>query len=357
MLILTLSVFYNLLFFQAGSSNFGYNMNDSLDLFVKEIIRALKTLIIVIICCNINFNNYRMEKFLKYFLNLCYVLALIGITQYFNVFGINQFISEHYNEGGKHNALISEDYFRHGMLRISTFFYTPNIYAAFLLIPLSLSFKKVILDRKFVHWFGIGIITINLVFTQSRTALVIAILIFFIYLWYVTFILKKISLFNSTAFAVSPFIIYFFINLVNLNIVQRFIDIFKFGVVTSSGRGSVIDQAKEILITSPLLGYSPIVTNNIASDNELKIFIHYAGLLGILFYTILIYILYKKVRRSTLTQSYKFYLHILIICLIIVGSTNGFIISNRIFPVFIILYTLLVYNEGNKNTKVKSTSD
>lgn len=354
-LILTFSVFYNLNFFDVGKTNFGYMLNDSIGLYMKEIFRALKTLIIVIICCNLNLDNFRIEKFLKYFLNLCYILALVGIAQYFNLFGINQFISANYNEGGRHNALISEDYFELGMLRISTFFYTPNIYAAFLLIPLSLSFKKVMLDRKFAHWFGIGIITINLVFTQSRTALVIAILIFFLYLWYVTFVLKKISLFNFVVYTILPFIGYYFINMVNLNIVQRFVDILKFGVVTSSGRGSVIDQAKEILITSPLFGYSPIVTNNIASDNELKIFIHYGGLLGVIFYFILIYILYKKVRISNLTRHYKFYLLTLIVCLIVVGTTNGFIISNRIFPIFIVIFTILTYSNWDTDSKLNNT--
>lgn len=346
--ILLLSVLYNLNFFEFGKTNYGYHLNSSLDLFVKEITRALKILVIFIICYNMNPTSKKTEKVLSYFLKISYVLTVIGIMQYSNLLGVNEFISNHYNPGDSHNALISDDFIQNGQLRINATFFNPNIYAAFLLIPLSLSLNRALLKNKPIYFIGVGMIMVNLVFTQSRTALLSAIIMILLYIAYVTFIMKKIRLNNLIVYSLSPIIIFYLLNSINIDIINRFHGVFSSEIVNTSGRGPVMNQMKEILTNSPFLGYSPIVTNNIASDNEIKIFIHYDGILGLFFYFVFIYILYRKVKVSLISKENKFFLFTLILNILLIGTTNGFIISNRIFPIFILIYTLTVNSDQNE---------
>lgn len=345
--ILTSSVFYNVNFGDFTDSKYNYQYNNSIDLFIKEVIRASKIFIIVIVCYNLRLNEKQTEKFLSFFLSLSYLLATIGIMQYFNALDINQFISENYNPEGKHNALISESYIAQGLIRINTTFYGPNIYSAFLIIPLAISLKKSVIENQKKHLFGTFLIMINLLFTQSRTGIIIALIMIFSFLFYVSFLSKKINILNFLLYSSIPFIVYYFLSFINIDIVQRFQGVFTSHILETSGRGPAIDQMKDILSTSFLLGYSPVVSNDFPSDNELKIFAHYGGILGVTFYFFLVFMLYKKLKYSLISNANKVFLTTLIISIILVGTSNGFIISNRIFPIFIVIYTLTAYSGSN----------
>lgn len=352
--ILTISVYYNVNFGEYSDSKYNYRYNDSVDLFIKEAIRGIKIFMIVAVCYNLKFNKKLTEEFLSFFLKMSYLLAVIGILQYFNALGINQFIAEHYNPEGKHNALISESYISQGLIRINTTFYGPNIYSAFLIMPLSLSLKKVVIENNRKHLAGVCLIMINLLFTQSRTGIIIALIMIFCFLFYVSFLSKKMNILSFLIYSLSPFITYFFLNSINIDILQRFQGVFTSQILEASGRGPAIDQMKDILFNSFLLGYSPVISNDFPSDNELKIFAHYGGILGVIFYFSLVFILYKKLKYSLISNANKVFLTTLIISIILVGTSNGFIISNRVFPIFIIIYSLTAYS-GNTKTSLSGS--
>jgi hypothetical protein len=341
LLLISVSGLYNLQFFNQSEA-YNFYLDENGKNFIKEVIRAFKYLMIVLLIRNIEFTKEEVFRFLKAFVWLSFGVSIIGIFQYFNIGNIQEIITNYYKQGSVHNTLFSKSYYEMGLVRINSTFYISNIYAAFLLIPAAYALKLILFDKQKKYWIPFMFITLNIIMTQSRTGVILLLGIILLYFFYATFIRRVMSFRMLILLWIMPLLTYVAISMLDMNrIVTRLFLVFQEGFIQSSGRDFVVHQAENILSQSPFLGYSPFVVTQLPADSELKIFIQYGGVLGLLFYLSFLLVLFVVIKRSIIDSNIKVFMYTLLICGILTGLTNGYIMSNRLFPVFLLILCLL----------------
>lgn len=350
--IISLSSLYNLAFFKGGGTWFFWS--DSNSVFIKEIIRVFKYFLIVLIVKNMKLKEEDLKYIAKYFVLYSFILCIVGIMQRYNTLNINQIFFTFFQQTEQqayHNAFLNTGYTPIEKIRINGTFYVSNTFAAFLLIPFSYSLKKAIFDGVKKYWLLIALIVVNIFLTQSRTGIFITVIIFGVYLVN-TFSGLKLKKSTLPILFIAPFLIIVLINAIDLNRLSESIDvIFSYGIIEAANRGFVIQMFREVASNSFLLGFSPF-SDSITSDNELIIFMQYGGILGVILYTSLIIGMYFSIKRTNLNKQNKLFLNTMLIIVLLVGLTNGFVLSNRLFSIYLIIHYLFLNMAKNESSKI-----
>lgn len=260
------------------------------DLF--EILKFSKLLIIYTIINNIYYTTKEMSKIFNTIILAIALNAFFGISQYFNILNINEWLSPIFI--GETNLISFYDH-----SRVVGTLGNPNIFAGVLLIGLSLTLAKLLnkIDLKMTILFFVQFMA--LIFTQSRTGFVI----FFII---IVFIIFNQLIFNSnnfkdmikniTVIVILPAIIFMLFLLLPTKYFNRIDNLNNISEDLSFNTRLMIwkDTFFNRTMDNIIFGTGPTSNFSITFDNEwLHILTHY-GIIGLIFILFFLFIIYRN---------------------------------------------------------------
>lgn len=324
-------------------TNYILFINQGIDLMtgLKEIVRSVKILFIFIIFQKkiVYFKMPNLNKFVFYSV----IIVLVEIMQIYNLFNINNIIITFYKPGIAQYYNISSYAIKYGMFRATATFYNPNILASFLLISFIVVINMYKKNNRIITLISLITISAGIFLSQSNTGILgILAIIFVLYI----IELKRKNKSNNAIIAISIFTI---VLLFSVNILITKYNLARdeersiYQIVAS--REYAYTKFLEIFNKYPILGMSPIFAKDYPYDSEYFFILINYGLLGLIIYLKAIITLLRRLKCYFKIEADE--IIILILLVPFIGMTNGFVFSNRIFPIYLIIFNYFI----SKNEK------
>jgi hypothetical protein len=331
-------IFIILLLYFLSMTNFMlFNNTDIINIpnAFKEIARLLKIFILFIILeNNKSYKNYNLLNILKLF---TIITVIVAVLQYIDIFNIKNLIETYYKPESIQYYNLKESLKEMGAFRITSTFYNPNIYATFLLIPFCIVLTSIFESFSKKDIIYAAIIIFGIMLSQSRTGFIIMIILIIknLFEYYKN---KKENYRNIIKILViiilTSLLLYFLLNYFRLLRLSR-IDL---GLL-SYYRISSYTLLFKAFSNSPLWGKSILCYKNFPFDSEYFVVFFNCGTGGIVVYFYVLYQVFKSNRNYSYFK--RMMLSNLLIIVPLTGITNGFIFSNRIFPIFLLIYYIV----------------
>ena len=342
--------------------NFLLGNVDNFRLIIKEFIRFLKYAVVFVV-----FLWLKPEKTnipFRVFLFAALITVGIQFMQKYQLFDINNWLINFYNNKVFIYSTQSSGW------RGGSVFSNPNVFGNFLLLPFAFIFSAFFVSgeifyniklKKLTHLVLLMIFGIGILFTQSRTSIVAM----FIIIFFGTFIyVFKEAVYNnrnrgkSTKYIIYIIVFLFFIILVSryFNLGRAFAFIRATGVDGSlSIRLELVKYAIGIVLDSNpfclIFGMSP-GAKYILIDCEYGYLLYWYGLSGILFYGLLVCSQLQIFSKRLGTQSGLTGTSI-VLAFLFFGIVATAFINNRIYPITLALFAMMVNNLSNNLVEKK----
>lgn len=308
--------------------------DSDLTALIKEVIRILKAFAIVIVSYGI-VKPAQNEEYIENTLFLSTVVCvIIAVLQYYDIADINNYIQMYYKPDNIQYYNSSRIMQQLGYFRATSTFYNPNILGAFLLIPYSINIANMMEKLTIRHSAMIIVVLIGIILTQSRSALfIIAIITVFSIIKTRKLGVKAI---NQRRKKIMILIV---IVLLSYTIVQtfNFVRIFMSNIeVLQYSRVSAYSTFLELLTDYPILGKSPFAFKEYPFDSEYLLILYNFGVFGLAIYFYAVLNVFRRIRNIDDTRT--LILSNLLLIVPLTGLSNGFVFSNRIFPIFLIIF-------------------
>jgi len=342
--LLLFSSSYNLIFYNAFS----------LELFLKELFRFTKYILVYIA-----FSQFTLDYFYRFgnLILICTNLTIfIQLSQIFDLFNINNFIRNFYAlEATPFLGYTSYSLLSVGLFRGGSVFLNYNVFGNFLLIPLSYVLLRIMSYKDFnsktknffkilSYSFQLLLILIGILLTQSRTAFLSAVSI----LVTLYFIMKK-RIERKYLIGISVFIligIFIISTLFNLKRVFMIMEAF----TESEGSGFIkYDLLKKVIGEMSLGNF--FIGHGLGQffqvDFEYGYLIYFYGIVGLILYIFFMLLTIKLL--STYNTYESFFFISLIISFLIFGLGATSFLNVRVFPIFLALLSTYTASLRNKN--------
>ncbi|MBE3128062.1 MAG: hypothetical protein IMZ60_00075 [Actinobacteria bacterium] len=345
--------------------NFLLGNVDNSGLIIKEFIRFLKYAVVFVV-----FLWLKPEKAntpFRVFLFAALLTVGIQFLQKYQLFDINNWLINFYNNRAFIYSTQSSDW------RGGSVFSNPNVFGNFLLLPFAFIFSTFFVSgeifyhiklKKLTYLILIMIFGLGILFTQSRTSIMVMfIIIFFVTLIYV---FKEAVYHNrnrgkSTKYIGYVILFLFFIILASryFNLERAFAFISATGVNDSlSVKLRMLKEATAVVLSANplclLFGMSPGV-KYIQTDFEYGYLLYWYGLSGILFYGLLVYSQLQIFSKRLGTQSGLTGMSI-VFAFIFFGIGATAFINNRVYPITLALFAMMI-NDLSSSLNIKNASE
>jgi hypothetical protein len=343
--------------------NFILGNIDNSGLIIKEFVRFLKYTVVFVVFLWLNPKKAGIP--FRIFLIAAAVVVGIQILQRYQLFNIDNWLIELYRTRNIYSIQSS------GWRGASTFS-NPNVFGNFLLLPFAFIFSTFFVPgeifyniklRKFTSLILIMIFGLGILFTQSRTSVVaMFIIIFFgtfLYVFKRAVYNNRIRRAESTKYISYVVLFLFFIILIgkfyNLERAFALISTVEIGgslsvklEIARYAIGVVLDSNPICLI----FGMSP-GARYIQTDFEYGYLLYWYGIMGILFYGLLVYSQIRIFSKRLGTQNGLTGMSI-ILAFIFFGIGATAFINNRVYPITLALFAMMIRNlSDNLVKKVK----
>ncbi|HGE70258.1 TPA: O-antigen ligase domain-containing protein [Candidatus Poribacteria bacterium] len=336
LMVLCLSVFVNTI-----SARSDY----SLDGIVHEVARIAKyTLIFYIFWFAGKHIGIRKQLENAFLLSALAVVA-IGFMQVFNLFGINRLTELYYKPEYSGKITISPEARLMGIQRIPSTFFNPNTLGLFFLIPLALSFARVLARKKIFDVILAVIFFAGIMVTQSRTAILCSINL----LLAAILIERKRSVGMRRRNILIAFIIGLIL-LITANYLTSSLNLLRakdVGIQTGSikVRADILKvYAEQTINNAPLFGFSPIFTPQRALDNEYLYVLYFTGFVGLAAYLLFLYLLYSSIPKKSDTLNVA--VSSVFLAYLFANTTMTTFYSEKLFSIFLMLMGLAISNDS-----------
>ena len=361
------SIFVMLLMFAwlvivSSGINFLLGNVDNSGLIIKEFIRFIKYAVVFVVFLWLNPKKAGVP--FRIFLIAAMAVVGIQIMQRYQLFNIDRWLINLYRNYTWIYSTQSTDW------RGGSVFSNPNVFGNFLLLPFAFIFSTFFVPggifyniklKRLTYLFLIMIFGLGILFTQSRTSVVAM----FIIIFFGTFlyILKGAIYKNRVRGKSIKYISYVFIVLIFTILVSKYFNLerafaFISAVKTDRSLSIKLDIAKYaigiILDSNPfclIFGMSP-GAKYIQTDFEYGYLIYWYGIMGILFYGLLVYSQLQIFSKRLGTQNGLTGMSI-ILAFLFYGIGGTAFINNRVYPVALALFAMLIRNLSD-NLRVKN---
>lgn len=318
--------------------------------FLKEVIRFIKYAIVYFVFM-LFVKKEDQTVLVKLFLAVSMASVGIQLAQYWNLFNINHWLSQHWGEEIFYAYTSSQHRVSGGWSAGSTFA-NKNVYGNFLLIPFAYALGVFLnsLSGKPAHdgrrsfWPGFTSIILlgGVMLTQSRTALVAVVILITMML-----ILSRWLFASRSRYRVASLTTLTVGVVVSIIIVHSFnlSEIFDIagGLEKSGSMTAKIslfrDVVSRVLSQSPLLGLSP-GAEPLQVDFEYGYLLYWYGLIGVLAYFAFVFLILKQLFRYKNTDIQAVVLISITISFLVFGLTATSFLNNRVFPPFLALISM-----------------
>ncbi len=135
-----------------------------------EIVKNAKLLILFAVSSALLIDKKQLGRLVNVLIFSLFISALFGFTQYFNFANVNSWLTPYFIFDTQVYGLET-----HG--RVVGFFGNPNVFAGFLIVGIGLSFSLLLNSAKLIQIIPLTVFLIAMFFTQSRTGLIVAVLV------------------------------------------------------------------------------------------------------------------------------------------------------------------------------------
>lgn len=270
-------------------------------------------------------------------------LVLVSFVEYFNIAGLATKIGAYYSSDLHIENMLG------GAKRIVATGSDPNVGASIIgFMLLYITDRIIYLDKKrniFVNMFLFLALLISLIFTSSRTLLIgvlFVLMLTLLFVYKVNIIIKLfvIGILLLSIILILPYFDYLFYGLLALDSVE--------GNSSLNTRFDMWEQVYEQIKLSPILGWGPaIAIHDPVVDGDYFFMVRRFGLLGIAtYFGIIIHMILSifKVKSNIKYNFYKLYVVQIFMLSLIIMATNSFYMGTQLFPLFIVLLTVLYVN-------------
>jgi len=333
--------------------NFMLGNIDSSGLIIKEFIRFVKYAVVFMVFLWLD--PKKAEIPFRIFLISAVVVVGIQVLQRYQLFDIDNWLIKTYRNY-KFIYSTQSTYWRGG----STFS-NPNVFGNFLLLPFAFIFSTFFVSgeifyniklKKFTSLLLVMIFGLGILFTQSRTAVVAMLIIVFFGMFLHIF---KEAVYKKRNDRNNPkYIIYFILFLFFIAFSSRFYNLEKaFNISSAIKTGGSLsykliwaqDAIRVIVNSNPLcliFGMSP-GAKYIQTDFEYGYLLYWYGLTGILFYGLLVYFQLRIFSKRLGTQNGLTGMSIILAFLFFGIGATAFI-NNRVYPITLALFAMMISN-------------
>lgn len=363
------SIFVMLLMFawlvlMSSGINFILGNVDNSGLVFKEFIRFVKYAVVFVAFLWLNPKKAGIP--FRIFLIAAVVVVGIQISQRYQLFGIDTWLIKLY-KNYTWIYLTQSTGWRGGSI-----FSNPNVLGNFLLLPFAFIFSTFFVPgeifcniklKKFTSLILIMIFGLGILFTQSRTSVVAM----FIIIFFGTFLyVFKGAIYNNRIRAKSTkYISYVVLFLFFIILISKFYNLeraFNFSDATETG-GSLSIKLKlaqyaigVIMNSGPfgvMFGMSP-GARYIQTDFEYGYLLYWYGIMGILFYGLLVYSQLRIFSKRLGTQNGLTGMSI-ILAFLFFGIGGTVLINNRVYPMTLALFAMMIRNLSDNLRKKDAT--
>lgn len=213
-------------------------------------------------------------------------VALIGILQRFDFLYFNEWFTKFYISGEGAKALLQLLRDKHPWGRVMGTLSNPNFYSLQLIIFIILVSSNIIFKNtkkeKIVNIIILGLLSAAMIFTQSRTALIVLVIIL-VYIMFIRIVKAGAkNIFKYTAASAGIILLMLlFIKLFNLD---YFIEVLRRGITTNSitVRIERWNEAIELFKLHPIVGIGPVIGKYFSAvDNEYIHIMRNYGIIGL----------------------------------------------------------------------------